>query len=134
MEWASVNAPAGGATQHQRGWSIPAIVRLGHHVDDLVEGTANEVNELKLGHGTESGERRAVRSSHNGGFGDWGVYHPLRAEVVNKAVSNFERAAIDSNVLTKAEDCGIRFHLFPQALADGFKISRLRHKQLAIGN
>ena len=49
----SVHAAATGAAQHQRGRSRPAVVRLGHHVDDLVEGAADEIHELELGHGTQ---------------------------------------------------------------------------------
>src|SRR5262249_24149256 len=93
VKWASMNASTSGAPQHQRGGSVPAIVRLGHHVDDLVEGAANEVNELKFGHRAEAGERRAIGGAHNGGFSDRSIDHPLRAKVMNKAVSHFERAA-----------------------------------------
>src|SRR5262249_36397416 len=123
-----MNASTSGAPQHQRSGSVPTIVRLGHHVDDLVEGAANEVNELKFGHPSEAGERRAIGGAHNGGFSDRSIDHPLRAKVMNKAVSHFERAAVHSNVFTQTEDCGIRFHLFPEALANCFEIGRLSHK------
>src|SRR5438067_13796689 len=38
MEGTTVDAASGGAAQHQRSRSIPAVMRLGHHIDNLVEG------------------------------------------------------------------------------------------------
>ena len=40
-------APAG-AANHERRRRAPAVVSLGHHIHDLVEGTTNEVHELKF--------------------------------------------------------------------------------------
>ena len=38
-----------------------------------------------------------------------------------------KRAAVDADVLAETENSGIPFHFFPDALADGFEISELRH-------
>ena len=58
--------------------------------------------------------------AHNGRLGDGRIDHALRAKVVNEAVSHFERAAVNTNVFTNAEDRGIRLHLFPESLPDCF--------------
>ena len=42
--------------------------------------------------------------------------------MIDEAFGNFERAAVNADVLTDAEDGGIAFHFFPDALADGFEI------------
>ncbi len=52
MEGPAMHVAAAWTAQHQRGWRSPAVVRLGGHVDDLVEGAADEVHELEFGHGT----------------------------------------------------------------------------------
>src|SRR5262249_58273360 len=90
MERTTVNAATGGAAQDQRRGRAPAIMRLGHHVDDLVKGTADEIHELELGYRPHSGERGAESCTHNGRFGDRRIDHALRAEVVDEAVGDFE--------------------------------------------
>src|SRR5215831_14880297 len=97
-------------------------MRFGHHVHDLVEGTADEVHELKLSHGTHPGEACAKRRAHDGGFGNGRINHALRTKVVDKSVRHFECAAVNTDVFTNAEDRGVRLHLFPESLPDCFKV------------
>src|SRR5436305_423595 len=59
MEGTSVDTASGRAAQHQRSRGIPAVMRLGHHVDDLVEGAADEVYELEFGYWPHAGKCRA---------------------------------------------------------------------------
>ena len=125
MEWAAVNIAAAGAANHQRRGRAPAIVSLGDHVDDLVEGAADEIHELELGHRTHAGERGAEGRAHDGGFRDGRVDDALGAEAVDEAVGDFERAAVDADVFAEAEDGGIALHFLPDSLADGFEIGEL---------
>src|ERR1051326_3196450 len=120
-------ASASWSAQHQRRGRAPAGMRLGHHVDDLVEGAADEVHELELGHGTHAGERRAKRRADNRRFGNGRIDHALRAEVMNETVSHFERAALNADAFADAEGGGVGLHLFPESLADCFEICCLCH-------
>jgi hypothetical protein len=43
--------------------------------------------------------------------------------VVDKTVSDFERAAVNANVFTDAEDGGVGLHFFPESLPDCFEVS-----------
>src|SRR5262249_7221554 len=89
---------------------------------------ADEVHELKLSHWAHAGERRAKRRANNGGFGDRRIDHALRTKVVDETVSHFERAAVNANVFTDAEDGGVGLHFFPESLPDCFEISCLSHR------
>ena len=55
------------------------------------------------------------------------VDHALRAEAVDEAFGDFERAAVDADVFADAEDRRIALHLFPDALANGFQIGDCCH-------
>ena len=128
VERAAMNASAAGSAQDERSRRAPAIMRLGHHVHDLVKSAADEVHELKFSHRTHAGKRRAKRRAHNGRFGDRRIDDALRAKVMDKTVRDFERAAINANVFTDTEDAGVRLHLFPESLPDCFEISCLSHE------
>src|SRR6185437_14688838 len=122
MEWAAMHAAPAGSAQDERRGRAPAVMRLGHHVYDLVESAADEVHELELGDGTHTGKRRAKGRAHDGRLRDGSIDHALRAKVVDETVSHFERAAINANVFTNAEDGGIGLHLFPESLPDCFEV------------
>src|SRR5215470_14059644 len=127
MKWPAVHAATRRPAQHQRRRRSPAVMRLGHHIDDLVEGAADEVHELELGHRTHARKRRAKRRAHNGRLGNRRIDHALWAKLVDKAISHLERAAIHANVFTNAEDRGVGLHLFPESLPDCFEVSCLGH-------
>ena len=122
---AAVDVAAAGPADDERRRRAPAIVGLGDHVDDLVEGAADEVHELKFGDRTHAGERRAEGRAHDGGFRDGRVDDALGAEAVDEAVGDFEGAAVDADVLADAEDGGVALHFLPDSLADGFEIGEL---------
>ncbi len=125
---AAVNIAAAGSANHQRRGRAPAIVSLGNHVDDLVEGAADEIHELEFGHRTHAGERRAEGRADDGGLRDGRVDDALRAEAIDEAVGDFERAAVDADVFAETEDGRIALHFLPDSLADGFEIGELRHR------
>src|SRR6185503_2923292 len=128
VEGASMDTAAAGSAQHERRRRAPYIMRLRNHVADLVHGTGNKVHELKFRHRTHAGERCAEGCTHYGGFCDRSVDHPFRAKTMDKAIRDFEGAAVDADVFTQAEDGGVALHLLPDSLADGFEIGELRHR------
>src|SRR5579872_2939047 len=101
---------------------------FGNHIDNLVEGAPDEIHELKFSHRTHACKGSAVGSAHDGRLGDRRIDHALGTEAVDKSVSHFESASIDTDVLADAEDSRVAFHLFPDSLADGFEISELGHR------
>ena len=113
------------AANHQRCWRSPTIVSLRNHIDNLVEGTANEIHKLKLGDRTHAGERRPEGSTHDRGLSNGRVDDALRAETVDETVSDFEGPTVDTNVLANAEHSGILLHFLPNSLADGLEIREL---------
>ena len=125
-----MDIPAARSADNERGRRAPAVVGFGDHVDDLVKSAADEVHELELGDGTHAGERCAKGRTHDGGLGDGRVDNAFRAEAVNQAVSDFERTAVNADVLTNAENTGITIHFFLNSLADGFEIGEGRHVSL----
>src|SRR6202140_1603908 len=56
------------SANHQWRRRIPAIVRLGQHVYDLVESAADEVHELKLSHRPHAGKRSPIGRANDSGF------------------------------------------------------------------
>src|SRR5208337_5370720 len=51
VEWPAMHIPAARTAQHQRSRRSPTVMRLRGHVDNLIEGAADEVHELELSHG-----------------------------------------------------------------------------------
>src|SRR5579859_3970142 len=113
MERTAAHTSTGRTAQHKRRRSIPAIVGLGNHVDDLVVSATDKVHELELGDGTHAGERGSKRRTNNGGFSDRRVDDTIATEVMNEAFGHFERAAINTDIFANAEDSRIALHLFP---------------------
>src|SRR5881398_1230201 len=113
------------AANDQRRRRTPTIVGLRNHVDNLVEGTADEIHKLKLGDRTHAGERRPEGSTHDRGLSNWGIYDAPRAKAVDETVSDFEGPTVDTNVLANAEHSGILLHFLPNSLADGLEIREL---------
>ena len=122
-----MHVSAAWAAQNQRRRRSPQIVRFRDHVADLVHGAGDEVHKLKLSNRAHACERCAKCRTDDGRLGDRRVDHAFRAEVINEAVGDFESPAIDSDVLTNAEDSGVALHFFPYTLANRFQICQLRH-------
>src|ERR1700719_335785 len=123
-----MHIPAAGATNHQRSRRSPAIVRRRYHVDDLIEGAADEVHELELGHGAQPGESSSEGSAYDGRLRNRRIDHAFGAEAVDEAVGNFEGATVDTDVLAQTKDRWVALHFLPDSLADGFEIGDDGHE------
>src|SRR5438045_139109 len=100
MKWTAVHIAAARATQHQRRGSPPQVVRLCDHIADLVQGAADKVHELKFSDRTHSGKRCAKCCADNRRLRDRSVNYTLGTEAVNKAIGDFERSAVNTDVFT----------------------------------
>jgi len=127
MEGATVDVASAGTAQDQRGGSSPAVVRLCNHVDNLIEGAADEVHELKFGYGTQAGEGGSESRADDGRLGDGCVDDTLGAEAVDESVGDLERSSVNADVLAQTEDCGVAGHFLPDSLADGLEIGQDGH-------
>src|SRR5450755_4024810 len=107
-------------------------MRFCRHVNDLVEGAADEIHELKLGDGAHSGERSAEGRADDGRLRDGSVDDALGAEAADEALGNFESTAVDADVFAKAKDGGVALHFFPDTLANGFKVGNGRHEEESV--
>src|SRR5208282_1466754 len=128
MKRPAMHIPAARTAQHQRSRRSPTVVRLAGHVDDLIESAADEVHELKLGHGAQPSKRSAESSAHDGRLRNRSINHPFRAKAFDEAVSNFESPAVNADILTQAKDGRIALHLLPDSLADGFEVGDDGHE------
>src|SRR6266853_6702580 len=123
-----MHIPAAWTTNHQRGGRSPAVVRLRGHVDDLIEGAADEVHELELGYGAQSGERSSEGSAYDGRLRYRRINHSLGAESVDEAIGDFEGSTVDTDVLAQTKDGWVALHFLPDSLADGFEIGDDGHE------
>src|SRR3954453_13743106 len=101
---------------------------LRHHIANLVHSAGDEIHELKLSHRTHSSKRRTKSRANNRRLSNRRIDHTFWPEAINEAVSNLKCAAVNANIFTQTEDGGITLHLFPDSLADGFEISKVRHE------
>src|SRR5258708_6838204 len=129
VEWPAMHIAAAWTANHQRGGRSPAVVRLRGHVDDLIEGAADEVHELELGHGAQSGKSSSEGSAYDGRLRNRRVDHALGSESVDEAIGDLECSAVDTDVLAQTKDGWLALHLFPDSLADGFEIGGDGHEQ-----
>src|SRR5205085_724339 len=117
-----VQAATGRSTHDNRNRGPPAIMRFGGIVRDDVERARYEIDELHLRHRPHSIKRRADRGPHNGRFRNRSVDDALLAEMLLHPGRDFERAAICADVFTQQKYAWVGLHLFPETLADRFKI------------
>src|ERR1039457_238232 len=122
MEGPTMYISAARTTQHERCRRSPTVVRFRGHVDDLIEGAADEVHKLELGHGTQPRKGSTEGSAYDGRLRNRRINHALGPEAVDEAVGNFESAAIDADVLAYAKHARVALHLFPDSLADGSEV------------
>src|ERR1700682_4306737 len=128
VEWPTMQIAAAWATNHQRSGRSPAVMRRRYHIDDLIEGAADEVHELEFGHGAQSGESSSEGSAYDGRLRNRRIDHALGAESVDEAVGNFEGATVDTDVLAQTKDGWVALHFLPDSLADGFEIGDDGHE------
>src|SRR5205807_3914269 len=124
VKWTPVDVASAGSPYYQRGGGSPAVVRLGHHIHDLVEGTADEVHELELGDRPHSGEGGAERSSHDCRLRNRRINHASRSEVIDEAVSNLESSAVNADVFAQAEHTRVALHLFPDSRSEERRVGK----------
>ncbi len=103
-----MNAATAGSTQNQRRGRAPQIVGFCDHVGDLVEGAADKVHELEFRYWAHAGESGTKGRSYDGGLGNGRIDDALGAKTVDETVSDFESAAVNTDVLTDAENGGSR--------------------------
>ena len=61
--------------------------------------------------------QRATGSANNRSFRNRRVDYAFFAKLIDQAISDFERAAIKTNVFTDDEHSRVAFHLFPDTLS-----------------
>src|SRR5439155_24942686 len=88
---------------HHRGGSTPAVMGLGRHIHNLVEGATDEVHELKFSNRTHAGKCRAKCGTHDSGFGDGRIDDSLGAEAVDESIRDFECPTVNADVLADTE-------------------------------
>src|ERR1700691_5624925 len=128
MEWAAMHVSPTRTAEHERSRRSPTVVRRGDHVDDLVEGAPDEVHELEFGYRPQSGKSGAEGCAYDRRFRNRRVDDALRTKAVDEAVGDFERSAVNSNVLAQAKNALVAFHLLPDSLADRFEIGDSGHE------
>ena len=107
-----------GRAQHQRhgGLSAEHVVRLGHLVEHLVHGDADEIREMQVDDRLGAGDGRADARADERRLGDRRVKHAL-GEFVLHAGELAEDAALLGDVLAVDEHTFVGSHLFEHGLA-----------------
>src|SRR3954470_10235299 len=123
-------AEAAAARQPHRDGDVQpeAVVGLAAHVDELVEAAGDEVGELHLADRPHAHHAGADGRADDRRLGQRRVHHAVRAELVDEAVGDLERAAEDPDVLAHQEHALVRAHLLAQAVADRLQVRHRRHR------
>src|SRR2546422_3343758 len=87
--------------------TIPAFSRI---ICQQIEATGNEVDKLKFCDRPQTHQRGAAGCAHNGSFRDWRIDYSLFAEMIDDALSNLKRAAIDTDILADEKHGWVAFH------------------------
>src|ERR1043166_9810130 len=124
---ARVNSPAGRTSKDDRHRNAPAVIAFRSVVDDLSERTGDEVDELKLDDRAKADGCRSASRADKTRFRDGSINHSIGSELLEKALSDFERAAEHADVFAEDEDAGIAPHLVAEGAADGLEVSDLTH-------
>ena len=127
MKWSTMNVATAGPAQNQWRRRAPQIVRLGHHVADLVKSAADEIHELEFGHRAHAGERGSEGRADYGGLRNRRVDYAFWPKPVNKTFGDLERAAINTDIFAETKNGWVALHLLPDALANRFEIGKLGH-------
>src|SRR5205085_11512796 len=109
------NTAAAGAAHHDRNSGSPAVPALRGEIRDLIESAGDEIRELHFRDRTHSHERGANRGSHDSGFRYRRIDNAPFAEAFEHSGRDFERAAVDADILAENEHTFVLFHLFPDA-------------------
>jgi len=107
-------AAAGREAHDHRHRRADAVVLLGGDGDQLVERARDEVGELHLAHGPHAHERGAGARADDGRLGQGRVDHPVLAELLQEALGDLERAAVDADVLADQKHARVAPHLLAE--------------------
>src|SRR4051812_8098180 len=129
VERPPVHAPAAWTADHDGNTGAPAIAAFGSEVRDLIEGAGNEIGELHFGDGAHTHQGCTDRGADNSGFRDRCVDDAPFAESLEHPRSDFESATVDADVFTQDEYTIVFFHLFPDALTNGFNVCSHAHSE-----
>src|SRR4030095_16399148 len=125
MERPSVHATAGRTAYDERDADASPVPRLRGEIGDHVEGTGDEVYELRPGDGAHSHHRGTDRGPDDGRFGERRVDDALLAELLDQTVGDFEGASVDADVFAQQEHALIAGHLLANAGPDRVHVGRL---------
>src|SRR6185312_15228983 len=120
MERTTLRATTGRPTNDHRHRHTRAPVHLACHVDDLVEATGDEVDELHLRNGTHAHQGRPYSGTDDGRFRHRRIYHALGTKLLQETGAYFECAAVRAYIFSQEEYGLITSHLFANSLANGF--------------
>src|SRR5262249_25887601 len=115
----------GRSTKHDRHLNAPPVVTLRRIVHDLVKRTRYEIDELELDYRAESGGRRRARRAYKTRLGDRRIDDALWSELLQKTLSDLERAAEGSDVFAEQQHPRIATHFEPQGVGDRLEVSQL---------
>ena len=114
-------ARADGHPDDQRHVHLAAehIAHFCRHIHDLVHGQGDPVAEHDLHHRPKPGSRRAHAHAGEGGLGDGGVDHPVKAEFLGQSQGNAEGVALDAVVTAHDDHPAVPGHLLEEGLVQG---------------
>ena len=125
VEGRRAHAASRRAAHDHRDRDAAPVVVLPRDVDELVEAVGDEVRVLHLRDGTQPLHRGAHGHAHDGLLADRRVHHALGAELLDEALRDLERAAVDADVLAEEIDALVALHLLPQRLGDRDQVGGL---------
>src|SRR4026209_2302507 len=104
------------------------ITKLGGLIHDLIRGHKREIHEQDLHHGPHSGHRCPDAETHEAGFADGRVTHPVRAEFVDEIFGHAKDTAVVADILAHQKDLRIRLHLLTECFVQGLSVGEGWHK------
>ncbi len=120
--------PAGGAQDHgDFGLAAEHVFHFGGLVVKLIQGHADEVHEHQFDHRPQAHGGGAHRRTHDGAFGDGGVFHPLVAELVQEPGRYAEDPAVNADILAGHVDVGVPGHFKFMGVVQRLSKRHIRH-------
>jgi hypothetical protein len=105
-----------------------AVEHLARDVDDLVKAAGDEVGELHLADRAQPDDGGTDRRADDPRLGERRVHHPFGTELLDEAVGDLERAAVDADVLAHEQDAVVPAHLGAQTVGDRAQVGHLGHE------
>jgi hypothetical protein len=105
----------------------PPVITLRSVVHYLIEGASYEVYELKFNDGAKADCGRSAGRAHKSRFTDGRINDAIRAELFEKALSDFKSAAECPYVFAEDEHALVALHLASERSAYSLKVSNVGH-------